>query len=275
MVSPQTQAQPKLEIRFSFRTERPVRMGHAGAGRSEPLLEGLSLSELVENSTHQDITFLAKELNKDTETLMRVAVSARLETAFKVPAPVFYAFLRQRIPAALPTPLLDASQNFTLIVPLIQSIASMIFALSPELQNKTLTAAIALDYVGPQFTVQIPELVKQLQALRSTDLLNQPYLVGNTTLRQLLEAASLPQAQQQAFATALASNAQSMRNFWRKLGNGKQALTAAEASTVERTLSVGAFVKNFVPLVQAVLQRFTAGTYTSFPILPGSHRRSG
>lgn len=80
-------------------------------GQFEPLLEGLKLSELVEDAAHQDITFLSQELNTSTETIMRAAISARLEAAFQIPAPAFYAFLRQRVPAALPTPLFDASQN--------------------------------------------------------------------------------------------------------------------------------------------------------------------
>ena len=118
-----------LEIDLSF--EPPDQSEWATLVRSiEPLLDGLTLSELVENSTHQDISFLAQELGKSTEAVMRVAVSARLEAAFKIPAPAFYAFLRQRVPAALPSPLLDASQNFTLIAPLVQSIASLIFGLS-------------------------------------------------------------------------------------------------------------------------------------------------
>src|SRR6185312_6454914 len=35
----------------------------------------------------------------------------------------------------------------------------------------------------------------------------------------------------------------------------------AEASSIERTLSVGAFVKNHAPLVQLLMQRFSSGTY--------------
>lgn len=58
-----------------------------------------------------------------------------------------------------------------------------------------------------------------------------------------------------------------MRNFWRNLGNGQSGLSAEEASTIERTLSVGAFVKNFTPLMQNLLQGFTAGTYKTLPDL--------
>ena len=233
----------------------------------EPLLDGVKLDELVEDKTHQDLTFLASELGKDTETLMRIALAARLEDAFELPAPAFYAFLRQRVPAALPSPLLGASQSFTLIGPLVQNIGSLIFALSADLQTQTLTAAVALELIGPQFTDQIPALVAQLQSHRTTDLLGQPYLVGSSTLSELLDAGGIAKPKQQAFATALATNTQSMRNFWRTLGSGKSGLTVQQASTIERTLSVGAFVKNYAPLVQTLVGRFAEGTYTTLPDL--------
>ena len=266
LTSPQTQWQPDLEIDLNFepldQSEWTMLLGSI-----EPWLEGLKLSDLVENSTHQDISFLARETGNTTEPMMRVAVSARLAAAFKIPAPAFYAFLRQQVPAALPSPLLDASQNFTLMDALVHRIGSLIFSLSAEVQTKALTAAVALDLIGPQFTKQIPQLVSEFQALHATDLLNQPYLVGNATLGQLLEVAALPSAKQQTFAQALASNTQSMRNFWRTLGDGQHGFTAAEASAIERTLSIGAFAKNFVPLVQNLMQGFASGTYKTLPDL--------
>jgi hypothetical protein len=104
----------------------------------EPSLDGLKLSDLVENSTNQDISFLATQVGKSTEVVMRAAVSARLDTAFKIPAAAFYAFLRQQVPATLPSPLLDASQNFTLIDTLGQNIGSLIFGLSAQVQTRSL-----------------------------------------------------------------------------------------------------------------------------------------
>jgi hypothetical protein len=266
LLSPLTQAQQNLVVSLAY--EVPDQSEWATLLRDlEPQLEGIKLSELVENSTHQDLSFLAQELDTSSESIMRVAVSARLEAAFQVAAPAFYAFLRQQIPSALPSPLLDASQNFTLIDPLVQSIASMIFGLSSATQTQALTSAIALDYIGSQYTDQIATIVSQLQTHHTTDLLNQPYLVGSTSLAQLLDVAAIPAEKQQAFAQALATNSLSMRNFWRTLGNGQYGLTAQEASTIERTLSIGAFVKNFTPLMQNLLQGFTAGTYQDLPDL--------
>ena len=98
---------------------------------------------------------------------------------------------------------LDASQDFTLIDALVQNIGSLIFALSADVQQAALISAVALDLIDPRFTDRIPEIVKQLQALRVTDMLNQPYLVGSATLSQILGAAAVPAAQQQAFSQAL------------------------------------------------------------------------
>ena len=71
LLSPLTQAQPDLAI--DLNSEPPDQSEWATLVRSlEPLLNGVTLAELVENSTHQDISFLARELATDTETIMRV-----------------------------------------------------------------------------------------------------------------------------------------------------------------------------------------------------------
>lgn len=262
LTSPVTPAQPDLQIDLHAQP-RDQSEWDTLLRTIEPLLDRLPLKEVVESAQHRDITFLAQELNQSPDQIMRVVVAARLEAAFHVPAAVFFAFVRQRVPSTLPSPLLEASQDFTLIDALVGRIASLIFGLSADAQTRTLTAAVNQKLIGKQFQEQIPKLVDRLQAHRTTDLLNQPYLVGKATLGQLLEVAQIQPARQQAFAQALAQNTLSMRNFWRTLGDGQHGFTAAEASTIERTLSVGAFVKNHVPLVQVLLQGFASSTYQS------------
>jgi hypothetical protein len=266
LVSPLTEARQDLQI--DLRLEEPDTSEWTMLGQSlqEPL-DSLKLSDVVENDVHRDISFLSLESGKDTETLMRSVIAARLEESAGVPAAIFYAFLTQHVPSALPNPLLEATQNFTLIDALVQRIGSLIYGLPADLQQSTLTTAIALNLIGPQYAGQIPQIVTQLQALHTSDLLNQPYLAGKSTLSQLLDVVKLPQPRQQAFAQALATNQLSMRNFWRTLGDGKYGFTAAEASGIERTLSLGAFVKNHLPLVQLLLQGFSSGTYKTLPDL--------
>ena len=241
LLSPQTPAQPDLEIDLHYQS--PDQSQWTNQVRLiEPLLDGLSLSEIVENSTHQDLSFLAQELGQSAENLMQVAVAARMEAAFSVAAPVFYAFLYQQTPSSLPTPLLDTSQDFTLIDALVQNIGSLIFALSADVQQGTLISAVALDLIDPRFTDRIPEIVKQLQALRVTDMLNQPYLVG--TPRSLRSSARQrsPRHSSRLF-----------RRPWQRI-HSRCAISGAlwetvstasrrQSTSIERALSIGAFVK--------------------------------
>ena len=266
LLSPLVEALPDLQIDLHVEPSDQSELAKLLRGIT-PLLDRLELTDLVENDEHQDLSFLARELGKTSEEIMRVVVAARLEAAFDIPTAAFYAFLRQRVPSALPSPLLEASQNFTLIDSLVRRIGSLIFALSGDVEERTVVTAIALDLIGQQYAAQIPQIVSQLQTQRTTDLLNQPYLIGRATLSQLLGVVQLPQAKQQTFAHALATNTLSMRNFWRTLGDGQHGFTAAEASAIEHTLSVGAFVKNYLPLVQNLLQGFADGTYKTLPDL--------
>jgi hypothetical protein len=260
--SPVTVAQPDLQI--DLVAQPRDRSEYATLRHSiEPLLNKLTLLDVLENDQYHDISFLAEETGSSTEQIMRVVVAARLEAAFKIPGAAFFAFLRQRVPAALPSPLLEASQGFTLIDPLVRRIGSLIFGLTPDVQKRTLEMAVRQNLIGPQLAAQIPELVNQLQAHRTSDVLRQPYLVGKTTLGQLLDTAQLPKNKQAAFAQVLVANTQTMRNFWRTLGDGKHGFTAAEASAVQRTLELSAFVTNHLPLVQLLQERFKAGTYKS------------
>ena len=227
-----------------------------------PYLQRLELIDIVENDEHHDISFLAEETGNAKEQIVRVAISARLEEANKINGAVFFAFLRQHIPSSLPTPLLDATENFTLIDGLVSRIGSLIFGLSSQVQTGALQAAVQSNIIGPQFANEIPGQVESLQKFRITDVLANPYLVGKTSLGDLLSISGLAASKNQAFATALTNNTQSMTKFWTTLGDGTHGFTPAEVSSIERTLSIGTFVKNHVPLLQLLLQRFTTGAAT-------------
>ena len=257
------EARPKLRVDLEA-TSRDRSELTALEAALRPFLDRLELTDLVEDESHHDITFLGSELRTNPENVMRVVVCARLQAAYRVPAAAFYAFVRQRVPASIPAPLLGAAgQDFELIDPLVRTIGSLVFGLAPELQTQTLESAVARRLIGAQYAAEIPKLVAQLQAERTQDVLSRPYVVGKPELGELLDLAKLPAKKQQAFAQALATNIASMRAFWTTLGDGTHGLTAAQASSVERTLAIGAFVKNHPPLVTLLLDGFRADEYKS------------
>jgi Tc toxin complex TcA C-terminal TcB-binding domain/Neuraminidase-like domain/Salmonella virulence plasmid 28.1kDa A protein len=262
LVSNLIEAEAHLEIDLQQPPSDPSEFGLLRRA-IELQLERLPITEVVETDEHHDISFLSQEIGRTREEIVRVVIAARLTANYDITPAAFYAFLRQHVPAALPNPLLDATDGFQLIDPLVQRIASLIFSLSPDTQTQTLQSAVAKDLIEPQLEKAIPSIVDALQAHRTTDLLQQPYLVGKTTLSELLHTSGLPQEKHEVFAQALAQNTQSMRNFWRTLASGQHGLSPAEASSVQRTLELGAFVKNHPPLVQALLGRFQQGGYTT------------
>jgi Tc toxin complex TcA C-terminal TcB-binding domain/Neuraminidase-like domain/Salmonella virulence plasmid 28.1kDa A protein len=256
------EAQPQLEIDLQQPPSDPsdyglLRRGIDGQRGDVPI------TDLVQSAEHQDISFLATELGRSTEEIVRVVISARLEEAYDVAAAAFFAFLSQQVPSALPTPLLDATADFTLVDQLVARIASLIFGLPAATQTQTLATAVTGQLIAPVLQDQIPGLVAALQSHRAGDLLSQPYLVGKTTLADLLTLADLPADKHAQFAQLLATNTGSMRNFWRTLAAGDSGVTAEQASAVQRTLELGAFVKNHPPLVQALQARFSSGQYTT------------
>lgn len=232
-----------------------------------PLLEDLALEDVVETDEHHDISFLAQDTGRSKEEITRVVIAARLESAFDVPAAAFYAFLRQRVPAALPSPLLEATQQFELIDALVGHIGSLISALAADVQLRTLKTAVEQHLVGAELSAHIPEIVERLQAKRMTNVLDRPYLTGKGTLAELLDTARLPKEKHLAFAEALTTNTLSLRNFWRTLGDGEHGFTTEEASEVQRSLELGAFAKNHLPLVEELLDQFRTGSLTTLPEL--------
>ncbi len=226
------------------------------------LTNGLELYELVENDVHQDISYLAGELSQPPEKIMTVALASRLGVAYELPASAFYAFLIKRVPAKIPPSLLEASQKFTLIDELVRNAGSFIFSLTADIQKRTLEIAVNQNLIGPQFEQEIPDIINKLQAYGKTSILSQPYLTGKTTLGQLLDSSKLSKANQIAFANVLNSNTMSMKDLWATYGDGGHGFTSSEVSSVKLTLDIGAVVKNHVPLINILLQRFEKSDFS-------------
>src|SRR5450759_2122433 len=103
--SPLTPARPDLQIDLAAQPRDRAEFAML-LHSIEPLLDSLSLLDVVENDDHQDISFLSQETGYSKEQIMWVVVAARLQAAFalpaeefNVPAAVYYAFLRLGVPS--------------------------------------------------------------------------------------------------------------------------------------------------------------------------------
>ncbi len=260
LTSPLTAATGNLSINLAEAPADPSQYGTLLAAIS-PVIQGLKLTDLVENDEHKDISFLAAETGNGIEQVMRLVVAAHLEQTTSITAPAWFAFLVLRVPASLPPSLLAASQNFTLIDVLVQHISALIAAVDSAQQTSTLQNAVASGVIPQATSTQIERIVAALQSLRQSNLLGNPYQTGKTTLGQLLSTAGLAQEKHTAFAQALVQNTQPLEIFWTTLADGKHGFTPQEVAAVRQTLSIGAFVKNSLPLITSLQQDFASGAY--------------
>jgi hypothetical protein len=76
LLSPLVEAQPDLQIDLHVEPSDQSELAKLLRGIT-PLLDRLELTDLVENDEHQDLSFLARELGKTSEEIMRVVVAAR------------------------------------------------------------------------------------------------------------------------------------------------------------------------------------------------------
>ncbi len=266
LFSQPTPAAPKLTINLS---EQAIDSSeYASLLRAVlPLLSGLPLTALVEDSTHQDLSFLSAETGGSQEKIMQLCMAARMEEAFQISATGFYAFLAQHVPPTLPSSLLDASDEFSLIDALVVHVGQQIANQNAQAQSAAIAAAVTRNIVGPQIGKQAAEIVQQLQALRYSQMLGSPNLTGKATLGNLLDVAGLAKDKQTAFAQVLSDNVQSPGKFWATIDDGKHGFTAQEVTAVRQTLSLGVLVKNSLPIVRQLNQQFAAGKYHALPEL--------
>jgi hypothetical protein len=213
-----------------------------------PALEGAKLTDVVEDDTHQDISFLAHETDLKHDEVMELVVAHRLAERTKLTPEVFYAFLRQGLPPSRPDSLLRASDGFQRIDALVQDLGSGIAALDAEVQKEILERALALNYVPLSIKGKVDENVGKLQALKVSDVLDRPYLVGKTPLKSLLALTALPQDRYAAFAERFVAHEGGSRAFWKALAEDP-AFAPEVVAELRQTIELGSFAKNHLPLV--------------------------
>ena len=223
-----------------------------------PLLGGTPITDLTEAGQHQDVNFISSETGLAGEDVARIALAHQLETASELPAELFYGLLSQGLPPSAPSSLLEANGSLSTVLSLVARMASGLYSLSPSLQAKAIATAAQQGLIANDLAQNADTLVASLQQRRVTDALEQPFMVGKTPLRDLLTAAGLPIGKHLDFTKAFLTTRGNNAEFWRNLPTAA-GLTPEETTQVRRTLEIGSFMKNSLPLIQAIQARFSTG----------------
>lgn len=228
----------------------------------QPSLDSLPIGQLVETADHPDITFVAGDSGQDPEHIMELVVSHLLFQTTALPPEAFYAFLRQNLPTTVPKSLLAASDKFTKIDVLLHNTLAGIAALTPDVQETALDHALQRNVIPLKLKAQEDQILQQLQTLRVSSTLEQPYLTGKVSLQTMLSLSVLPDTLYNQFAQLYLNSGGTSHMFWQTLGK-QPGFTPDVVADLRLTLGAGSLVKNHPPVVTFLKQGFQQGQYKS------------
>ena len=258
---------------FKVRREEWVNLmagGREYAGDSEyetlleiiaPVVDRLPLTDLVENDEHQDISFTARETGLNAQQIMIQVVAHRLHEITGLDPAVFFAFFHQNLPNNLPNSILAASDRFQRIDLLCRNLLSGIAHLRPELQREALERALQNNAIPLRIKPQLDSILGRLQELRAADTLEQPYLVGKTSLRAVLDASLLPEERYPQFLALYLEHGGTTPRFWEALSSAADAPSAEQIADLKLTFELGNLAKNHLPLVTSLKAKFAQGEF--------------
>ncbi len=197
-----------------------------------PLLQKVPITDLTEDDTHHDISFLSGETGFDAQRLTVFVKAHRFEQQTKVPGDAFYGMLRKGLPDALPS-LLKAS---------------------PDSQVHALVQAVADNLIAGKSAEEISGLVVALRGSAvavALDGVAAPTSQAHS-LSDLLSVAT-PDAQvHSALLNAYVQNQGTVQDFWKNLGQDPLFKDPALVGRLQLMLQLGALTANAVPVVQTL-----------------------
>lgn len=182
-----------------------------------PVLDDVALKDVEETPVRQEITHLAVNSGLAVDDVMRLALAHRAAENLgdaAIGEEVFFAFVSQNLPPSLPSDLLGSTVDWTLIAALVERTVRDIVFMEEELQTAAFDNAAAENLIPIATVRKRKQILAALTAKRQSFALEKPILVGNGSLKQLLDASMVPAASHNKVASALLAHGSLCKDFW-------------------------------------------------------------
>ncbi|HVI47985.1 MAG TPA: neuraminidase-like domain-containing protein [Chitinophaga sp.] len=224
---------------------------------------GIKIENLVETPVNKQVTQLSIQTGLSTDDVMRQILSHCVAALVNMPNPltpeVFYAFIRQNLPADLPGDLLRGTSDWETIGQLTESAANGIVFLSDELQQQAIDNALSQNLVSQAVKINRAAITQAFTTQRNVFTLNKPILIGNGNLKGLLDESAIDQ---QHYATVVSQFIDSRGindDFWEELKKQEGTIGANAIADFATTVQAGNIAKNHAPTVQFLKSNIGAG----------------
>lgn len=212
-----------------------------------------NIENLQETETDKQITQLSLQTDLSTDDIMchilSILVAKSVNAQAILTAEVFYAFIRQNLPADLPGDLLRGTSEWDTIDHLTELTASGIVFLDDAIQMQAIDNAVLQNLVSQKIKLNKNAIVQELKKQRNNFTLTKPILVGNANLQSLLDQSKIDAAHYPKVATVFINNKGVNSSFWEEIKRSENEIGTDAIVDFTTTIETGNISKNHIPTV--------------------------
>ena len=225
------------------------------------------VADLVETAANHQISQAAQAAELLPEDVMRLVLAHRVATRLNHPplgAEACYAYIAQNLPSTLPGDLIDSTEEWELIDPLVDLATNGLVFMDDDLKALAFDNAITLNLMPIAVGLQKDAVLSALAQLKQTYALEKPILVGNGSLKGLLASSTVDPAHYVSVADAFLKHKNFGPEFWADVSARPADFGGANAiQDLKTTVEVGQVTKNFGPMLAALKQKINDQTFKS------------
>ncbi len=218
-----------------------------------------TIAALVETGQQRQISQAAQAAGLSLDGVMRLVLAYRVAAALSHPrlgAEACYAYIGQNLPPSLTGDLIASMEDWTLIEQLVDRTATGLVFMDTDLQALAFENAVTANLMPIAVGRQKALVVAALAQLKQTYALEKPILIGNGSLKGLLEATTVDQPHYGAVAAAFLQHRSLGTAFWTDLNARPDDFGGAAAvQDFQATVEVGHVTRNFGPMVALLKQK--------------------
>ncbi|THB75021.1 MAG: hypothetical protein D3926_21085 [Desulfobacteraceae bacterium] len=214
------------------------------------------IHDLEESDRSRDISWLRRETGLASEDIMKLILahgcSHRAEDPVLSPE-VFYAFIHQNMPVSLPGNLYpDRPEEWDYwIGRTIPDILDGIAFTDPRVSKDILNSAIKQNYIPRACRPMLADIVKALENMTLSHVLERPILPGECSVTTLLTHARVNRAKHRNIAGHLNVHKQFNPGFFESLQKDAT-ITPRDISNIRRIATLGHIAGNHVPTLSCL-----------------------
>ncbi len=216
-------------------------------------LDGASLGAVSETGDNAQITLLSKETGLPKETVMRLVFCELLAKDInnsEITPEVLFALIKQNFPARLPGNLLEATLQWKNIDKLVEDTSTGLVFSDNDSISGLIDSAIKQNLVSISVKHNKENILESFNSVRNLFTLEKPILVGNGTLKSVLDETSINSSEYEVISMAFANNSGVSDSFWEELESA--GLSNAEINDLKATMDLSLVTKSHNPTLHAI-----------------------